>query len=296
MTNTNSTLSQGQWFTEATLPYTEDQVRVSIAYTQKLYDQNTDFGLIEVYDTPFHGRMLTLDGIVQVAENDEFIYHEMMVTLPAIKHGNPKSVLIIGGGDGGAVKQALRIKSVERVVLVEIDRGVIDVCQQYIPSIAEGSLQDSKVEVVIADGMQYVKETKEKFDIVALDLTDPLPDGPAAGLYEEPFYKDVKAVLNVGGVMSSHCSSLTIQPEEAKVMLPRLKKVFGEVVLHTAVVPTYQLTSFGFIIARPEHIELKYSDIEAGFANISGESKYLTPATLAASQAIPPYILDKINS
>lgn len=284
-----------QWFTEAVLPYTAEDIRVSIAYTEKLYDLEGEFGHVEVFDTPFHGRMLTLDGIVQVAENDEFIYHEMMIALPAIKHGNPKNVLIIGGGDGGAVKQALRIKSVERVVLVEIDKTVIDVCTEFIPNIADGALEDEKVEVVIADGMEYVRNATEKFDIVALDLTDPLPDGPAAGLYEEHFYNDVRSVLAPGGVVSAHCSSLVVQPEEAKVMIPRLKKVFGEVVLHTAVIPTYQLTTFGFLIARPEPAALTDSDIQAGFANISGESRYLSPDMFTASQVIPPYIAAKIG-
>lgn len=286
------------WFTEAQLPYSLPDIQISTRYFDILYDKKSSgmFGQhVQVFDTPFYGRMLALDAIIQVAEKDEFIYHEMMVTLPAIKHGNPKSVLIIGGGDGGAVKQALRIKSVNRVVLVEIERMVIDVCEEFIPSIANGSLQDKRVEVIVADGMKYAKETKDKFDIVALDLTDPLPDGPAAGLYKEPFYRDIKNLLNPGGVVSTHCSSLVIQPEEAKEMIPRLKKVFPEVKLHTAVIPTYQLTSFGFLIVRPQQVALKAKDIDSGFANISGSNKYLTREMYEASQVIPPYIADKIG-
>ncbi len=295
--NENSS-SPEQWFTEAELPYSQPDIRIDTRYTERLYDEQSQgmFGQhVEVLDTPFYGPMLVLDGIIQVDKKFEFIYHEMMVTLPAIKHGNPKSVLVIGGGDGGAVKQALRIKGVERVVLVEIERMVIDVCREFIPSIADGSLDDDRVEVIIEDGMKFVKETDEKFDIVALDLTDPLPDGPAAGLYKEPFYNDVKSVLNPGGVVSAHCSSLVIQPEEAKAMIPRLQKVFGEVVLHTAVIPTYQLTSFGFLIARPEAVALSEEDIDNGFANISGESKYLSRAMFDASQVIPPYIAEQIG-
>lgn len=290
--------SPDQWFTEAQLPYSQPDLQISTRFTEVLYDEESSgmFGQhVQVFDTPFYGRMLTLDGIIQVAENDEFIYHEMMITLPAIKHGNPKSILIIGGGDGGAVKQALRISSVERVVLVEIEQMVIDVCKKFIPSIGDGSLDDERVEVVIADGMEYVKDSKEKFDIIALDLTDPLPEGPAAGLYKEPFYQNVKDTLNPGGIVSAHCSSLVIQPEEASEMIPRLKRVFGEVVLHTAVIPTYQLTSFGFLIARPDPVALDKEDIDSGFANITGSNKYLSREMYEASQVIPPYIADKIG-
>ncbi len=290
--------SSTNWFTEAQLPYSQPDIQISTRYSSVLYDKKSSgmFGQhVQVFDTPFYGRMLALDGIIQVAEKDEFIYHEMMVTLPAIKHGNPKSVLIIGGGDGGAVKQALRINSVTRIVLVEIERMVIDVCEEFIPSIANGALQDKRVEVIVADGMKYAKETKEKFDIVALDLTDPLPDGPAAGLYKEPFYRDIKNLLNPGGVVSTHCSSLVIQPEEAKEMTPRLKKVFPEVILHTAVIPTYQLTSFGFLIARAKPVTLKSDEIDSGFSNVSGSNNFLSREMYEASQVIPPYIADKIG-
>lgn len=290
MRSDNSPNNSEQWFTEASLPFSQEDVRVGVRYDEILYDKKSEFGHVQVFDTPFHGRMLTLDGIIQVAENDEFIYHEMMISLPAIKHGNPKSVLVIGGGDGGAVKQALRIKSVERIVLVEIDRTVIDVCEEFIPSIASGSLLDPKVEVVIADGMKFVEETKEKFDIIALDLTDPLPDGPAVGLYEEPFYRNVRDCLSENGVVSTHCSSLVIQPEEARTMIPRLKNVFSEVVLHTAVVPTYQLTSFGFIIARANEAMLTEEQVADGFSNIEGEFQYLSKDMFNSSGVIPPYL------
>jgi len=284
-----------KWFTESVLPFSTEDVRIGIRYTEKLYEHQSDFGLVKVFDTPFHGRMLTLDGIIQVAEKDEFIYHEMLVALPAIKHGAPKSILIIGGGDGGAAKQALKIKGVERVVMVEIDRTVIDVCEQFIPSIAGGALKDPRVELIIADGMKYVEESEEKFDIIALDLTDPIPEGPAAGLYEEPFYKNVKARLNPGGVVSSHCSSLVIQPEEAQEMIPRLEGVFDEVALHTAVVPTYQLTSFGFLIARDSPRALDKEIIGESYNLLLQPPKYLSEDMYWASTCIPPYLADRVN-
>ncbi len=279
-----------EWFTEATLPYSDPVLRISSKISDVIYDQKSDFGHVQIFDTPFYGRMLTLDGIIQVAEKDEFIYHEMMITLPAIKHGNPKNILIIGGGDGGAVKQALRIKSVQKIVMVEIDQSVIDTCQTFIPSIADGALDDPRVEIIIQDGKDYIENSTEQFDLIAMDLTDPIPGGPAADLYEESFYAQVKERLSEDGFLSTHCSSLVIQPEEAKTMIPRLKNVFRNVSLHTAVIPTYQLTSFGFLIANDTSKTMSDEDIDRGFSNISGESKYLSKDMFYASSAVPPYL------
>jgi spermidine synthase len=282
--------SNNEWFTEAILPYSDPVLRISSKISDVIYDQNSKFGHVQIFDTPFYGKMLTLDGIIQVAEKDEFIYHEMMITLPAVKHGNPRNVLIIGGGDGGAVKQALRIKSVEKVVMVEIDQSVIDTCEKYIPSIADGSLSNPKVEVIIQDGKEYIENSLEQFDLIAMDLTDPIPDGPAADLYEESFYAKVNERLSEGGFLSTHCSSLVIQPEEAKTMIPRLRNVFKNVTLHSAVIPTYQLTSFGFLIATNSTETISSEKIDKGFSNISGESKYLSKEMYYASSVIPPYL------
>lgn len=290
MPNTTNLDSSGQWFTEAELPYSDPTVRISTKIDGVVYDQKSPFGHIQIFDTQFYGRMLTLDGIIQVAEKDEFIYHEMMIILPAIKHGNPKKVLIIGGGDGGAVKQALRINSVEKVVMVEIDRSVIDMCGQYMPSIANGSLDDPKVEVIIQDGKEYIENRNEKFDLIAMDLTDPIPDGPSADLYEKEFYEKVKRLMSEDGVLSTHCSSLVIQPDEAKMILPKLQSVFDEVVLHTAVVPTYQLTSFGFVIARNVKTNKDPEFVAKSMGNISDKSKYLSKDMYFASAVIPPYM------
>lgn len=283
------------WFTEAQLPNQPEQdIRISTKVTEVLYSKPSPFGDVQIFDTPFYGRMLALDGIIQVAENDEFIYHEMMVTLPAIKHGNPESILIIGGGDGGAVKQATRIPSVKRIVLVEIDQSVVDMCQKYIPAISDGSLEDPRVEVVIADGKDYVNNSNEQFDVIALDLTDPIPEGPAAELFEENFYKSVKKILAPAGYMSTHCGSLLFQQDEAKMLIDRLKNVFDEVAVHSAVVPTYQLSSFGFLVVGNHTVELSAQELESRFSKMPKKLQYLTPETYLGSLAIPPYLQTKI--
>lgn len=295
MGKTTNNPASGGWFTEAELPYSKQDIRLSSRYTEVLFDKKSPFGHVQIFDTPFYGRMLTLDGIIQVAEKDEFIYHEMMVTLPAIKHGEPKSILVVGGGDGGAVKQAVTLPGVERVVLVEIDTSVIDVCQTYMPSIADGSLQDSKVEVIIADGKKYIEETKEKFDLIVLDLTDPVPDGPAEALFTDTFYQSVKNCLKPGGIMSTHCGSLLFQPEEAGELKTRLEKVFKDVVLHYAIIPTYQLSYFGFLIASDEAHQTTTEEVATRIKAISRPLKYLTPAIFENSTVLPPYLEKRLG-
>ena len=278
------------WFTEGDLPYANQDVRISVKVTKKLYDKKSDYGHIEILDTPFFGRVLAIDGIINIAKDTEFIYHEMMVTLPCIYHGSPKSVLIIGGGDGGAAKHALGIKTIKKIVQVEIDKDVIDACQQYLPEISDGSLQNNKVELTIGDGLEYVKNTKNKFDVVVLDVSDPVPGGPAVGLLSTEFYKNVKKILNKDGVMLTHCGSLIFQAKKAKTIAERLEKIFKRVTMHVALIPEFELTEFGFLICssgkKPLNTEIhnKYKTL------LSRQCRYLSPEVYFSSAVLSPYI------
>jgi spermidine synthase len=129
------------WFYETALPYGRPGIKIGVEVTEKIYEGDSDYSHIEVLQTPFYGKMLVIDGIIQTTEYDESIYHEMMITAACVQHGNPKSLLIIGGGDGGAAKQALRNTSLEKIVMVEIDQGVIDASEKFMPFISEGALR-----------------------------------------------------------------------------------------------------------------------------------------------------------
>lgn len=284
-----------QWFTEAILPHSSSEVKISIAYTKKIFDEKNEFGHIEVFDTLYFGRLLTIDGIVQVSESDEFIYHEMMVGLPSLYQGNPENILIIGGGDGGAVKMALQIPSVKKVTLVEIDRSVMDVCLQYLPKVSGGSLDDEKVEVVIADGLEYVKNCKQKYDVISLDLTDPIPDSPAEALFGEEFYTDVKSLLTENGVVATHCGSLMFQPEEAAIIAGRLKKVFSNVNIHIASIPTYQFSIFGFLYASNKKTLSVASAAENYDRHFKNNLKYLSKNIVTSSSILPPYLINQLD-
>ena len=156
----------------------------------------TPFQLIEVFDTPDLGKLMRIDGANMVSERDEFFYHENLIHPVAIAHPAPRSVLIIGGGDGGSLEEVLKYREIARVVLAELDSGVIEMAKKHFASVHRHVFDDPRVEVRIGDGMALVRESGERFDLIYLDLTDPI--GPAEALYTQTFYADCKRALNSG--------------------------------------------------------------------------------------------------
>jgi spermidine synthase len=285
-------LTTDSQFIEAQLPYGRKGVEIAIDIDDKLYDTQSEFSHIQVFNTPFFGKMLVIDDIVQTSEYDESIYHEMLITATCTQHGNPKSILIIGGGDGGGAKQALRIKSIEKIVQVEIDPAVVHASELHMPSISEGALRDPKVELIIGDGMQYLKDTKQTFDIIVLDLTDPVEYGPAEALFDTPFYKLVKDSLSPNGIMAIQSGSLLFQPEEVTLLSERLAPVYSNVITRAAVIPGYQLSLFAFLYASDNHQrELTNEELTDRYKNILGNNKYLSKEVYAASTVISPFFL-----
>jgi spermidine synthase len=221
------------------LKYTElsdEGLGITIKVNSTLYHAQSEFQAIDILDTPALGKMLILDGLVMTSERDEYFYHEMIAHIPMNSHPAPKQVLVIGGGDGGTVREVLKHPSVERVVLCEIDGLVVEACKEFLPTIA-GKLDDPKVELQIRDGIEYIKTQKNTFDIILIDSTDPM--GPGVGLFTEDFYTDVKAALKQGGIMSAQSESPFADQKEIKLMYPLLKKVFPIVKTFVGPMPTY---------------------------------------------------------
>ena len=153
-----------------------------------LFSEKTEFQDMVIFENPKFGRVLVLDGVIQTTEKDEFIYHEMMVHTPLLANGAAKRVLIIGGGDGGCLREALRHPGVEKVTMVEIDPTVVDLSREYLPMHSDGAFDDPRTDLVIADGLKYVAESAEKFDVIIVDSTDPI--GPGEVLFTDAFYRD----------------------------------------------------------------------------------------------------------
>lgn len=210
---------------------------IAIKAGKVLFSDKSDFQKVEIFETDSQlGRVLTLDDLMMTTEGDEFHYHEMIAHIPMMHHKCPKSVLVIGGGDGGTVREVLKHKTVERVVLCEIDGMVIKACKKYLPTIA-CELDNPKVEIRVADAIEYIKDKKNEFDIILIDSTDPM--GPGEGLFTEEFYTNVKNSLKEGGIVAAQSESPVANKEEIKKMYNLLKKVFPVCSTYTSNIPTY---------------------------------------------------------
>jgi len=223
----------------ADLRYTEmseQGMGISVKVNSTIFHDESDFQTIDIIETPALGKMLILDGLVMTSDKDEFFYHEMIAHVPMNSHPEPKQVLVIGGGDGGTVREVLKHSCVERVVLCEIDGMVVDACKKYIPNIA-GQLDNPKVEIQIRDGIEYIATQENQFDIILIDSTDPL--GPGVGLFTEEFYTNVKKSLKKGGIMVAQSESPFADKKEMKLMYALLKKVFPIVRTYVGPMPTY---------------------------------------------------------
>lgn len=223
-----------EWF-EETL---HENWRQGIRVKQVLYRDQTELQDLVIFESYAWGRVLALDGVVQTTTGDEFCYHEMIVHVPILAHGAAREVLIIGGGDGGCLREALKHPGVERVTQVEIDRSVIDLCRTWLPTLSDGAFDHPKARVIIADGARFAAECRERFDVVIVDSTDPI--GPGAVLFTETFYRDVRRLLRPGGILATQCGNPAIKPQEL-VDTQRAQRAAGFALVdyYLAVVPTY---------------------------------------------------------
>jgi spermidine synthase len=202
---------------------------------RRLLSEKTSFQKMEVYETASHGRVLLLDGLVQTTEKDEFFYHEMLVHPAMMSHPRPRDVLIIGGGDGGALREVLRHR-VRRAVLVEIDARVIEVCRKYFPGLAV-SFGDRRTEIVVDDGNRFIRKTDRRFDVILVDSSDPV--GPSAVLHRKAFYAELKRCLRPGGIIAAQAGAPLFHLEHLRKKRFFLKKLFSFALYYLGPVPTY---------------------------------------------------------
>jgi spermidine synthase len=203
--------------------------------SRRLISEKTPFQKIEIYDTDSFGRILILDGLVQTTEKDEFFYHEMLVHPALAAHPKPEDILIIGGGDGGTLREVLRYP-VKSATLVEIDARVIEVCRRYLPSLAS-SFRDRRVEVRIADGDRFIGESGRLFDVVLIDSSDPV--GPSLILHQRRFYARVKLRLKPGGIVAAQAGSPLFHLGHLRKKAVFLRALFKHARYYLGPVPTY---------------------------------------------------------
>ncbi len=214
-----------------------DQFGQYFAVDKVLYREKTDHQDLIIFENSAFGRVMALDGVVQTTERDEFIYHEMMTHVPLLAHGHAKRVLIIGGGDGAMLREVTRHQSVESITMVEIDAGVVAFCREHLPNHNAGSYDDPRFTLVIDDGVNFVNQTTQQFDVIISDCTDPI--GPGESLFTSAFYEGCKRCLNPGGIFVAQNGVCFLQQDEAIDSHKKLSHYFGDVSFYQAAIPTY---------------------------------------------------------
>jgi len=225
-------------------------VRHCYAVNKVLYHTKSPYQEILVFENPFFGKVLVLDGVVQLTEKDEFIYHEMLAHVPLMAHPEPKKVLIIGGGDGGTLREVLKHKTVEEAVLVDIDKEVIETSKKFFPTLSK-AFDDPRAIVVNEDGFKYLQDYENEFDVIIVDSTDPV--GYAYALTTEEFFKMVFRALKEGGIYVGQSESIHYHLDIVRRFQNNLKAVFPIVDLYTAVIPTYAGYWWTFSIASKKY-------------------------------------------
>ena len=251
-----------------------------------LHSKKTSFQKIEVVDSLDFGKMLVLDGVINLAERDEFVYHEMLAHVPLFSHPEPRHVLIVGGGDGGTAREVLKHEGISRIQLVEIDEEVMSVSRDYFPALAQ-SLDHPKVHVLVMDAVEYLKETEEKFDIILVDSTDPVIE-QSGGLFTVSFYEDCLNALTDKGIMAAQVGDVFFESNLVMSVLSNLKEAFHIAKLFSAPIPSYTIFPYCFAFCS-NRINPQGG---LGLPRFDGSiaTKYYNPQIHQAAFALPEYL------
>ena len=253
----------------------------------------SDFQDIVIFDSFSHGRVMVLDGVIQITEADEFVYQEMIAHVPLLAHGAAENVLIIGAGDGGVLRRVLRHGSVKRAVMVEIDGEVIRLSKEFLPGIAGDAWTDSRAEVIVGDGIDYVRRAPDaSFDVIIVDSTDPIGVGEV--LFTDEFYRNCARILTAHGLVVNQCGVPAMQADELRDTSVRRRAFFPHVTAYVAAVPTYVggFMTLGWAGKDASLTGLPVATIRARAEaeGILGTTKYWTPEIHVGAFNLPPYI------
>ncbi|MBE3552366.1 MAG: polyamine aminopropyltransferase [Kyrpidia tusciae] len=267
------------WFTEKQT----ENFGITAKVSRTLHTERTPYQQIDVLETVEYGRMLVLDGMVMCTDRDEFIYHEMIAHVPLFTHPDPKQVLVIGGGDGGTIREVVKHPRVERAVLAEIDERVIAVSQEYFPALSQG-FADPRVKIEVGDGIAHVKANKDTYDVILVDSTEPI--GPAEGLFAREFYEGIYEALRPGGVFVAQTESPLFNAALISRVWRDIASIYPVTRLYLAPVPTYPTGMWSFTLGSkgPDPLQAEGED------ETPIDTRYYTPEVHRASFALPRFV------
>jgi spermidine synthase len=266
---------------------------LNIKVSKELYNKPSKFQDIKLYETESCGKMLVLDGIIQFTESDEFAYQEMMTHPALFSHPDPKRVLVIGGGDGGILREIAKHDTVEEIDICEIDEDVINVCKKYAPSLACG-FDDPRVSVHIADGSVFIKERQNYYDAIIVDSSDPI--GPGEALFQQAFYEGMKSALTSEGIIAAQGESIFLHQDIVEKMMRITKALFPVWGYACILIPTYPGGNIGVCLGSMKHTVEK--PLRSPDKAMQDKLKYYTPEIHTASMQLPAFaarLMDKVR-
>ncbi|MFB9279628.1 polyamine aminopropyltransferase [Cohnella cellulosilytica] len=269
------------WYTEKQT----DNFGITMKIKRTMVHERTDFQELAMIETEEYGSMLVLDGMVMTTERDEFVYHEMVAHPALFTHPNPENVLVVGGGDGGVIREVLKHPEVKKAVLVDIDGKVIEYSKQYLPSIA-GKLDDPRVEVIVNDGYMHIHDHKNTYDVIMVDSTEPV--GPAVNLFTKGFYQGIHDALKEDGIFVAQTDNPWFKADLIRSVNRDVKEVFDIVRVYTANIPTYPSGLWTFTMGSKKYDPLAVD--ESKLPEL--DTKYYSPRLHKAAFALPKFVED----
>ncbi len=279
-------LAAGLIYSETLYPEWGQQMKME----EVLHEEKTEWQDLIIFENGLFGRVLALDGVIQTTYKDHAIYSEMMVHVPFLSHGNVKNVLIIGGGDGAVLKEALRYPGLERAVVVDIDASVVSMTKEWMPAVCGEAFNDPRGEVIIQDATLYVKDCPHQFDVIICDSTD--PEGPGAVLFTEEFYGDCKKCLSPGGIFVNQNGVPFLQKEELSLTIRGRSPHFSDVGFYVVAMPTYVggFMALGWASDNHQLREISLDVLKKRYQALQGDFLYYTPEIHQASFALPAFM------
>jgi len=278
-----SAIFQRKWFSEFGVMWPGQSMSLEIE--EVLYEGKSDFQKVQVFKSTTYGTVLVLDGVIQVTERDEFAYQEMMAHLPLFSHPNPKKVLVIGGGDGGVLREVARHPCIERIDICEIDKMVVDVSKKYLKGMSRG-YDDPRVTLYVQDGYQFMLNRKNEYDIIVVDSSDPV--GPAEVLFKEPFFAAMAGALREGGIAATQGECMWLHTDVVATVINFSRKYFKSIDYASVSIPTYPCGTIG-VLCLSKGVSCRTPTRQPS-AQLATDLKYYTSEVHKAAFVLPAFV------